>query len=175
VIIIIRLFTPLQATSRSCSRVEGTFTHDLRWSLKLNVAPTPRIYAESRHCATLLRAPAPELLATPLAPRPSSVDSWPRPSTGSSTQANLTTARWSSTLPESYTQVVAPLNFTCCYLFYINLSSGYPIPDGYLVGTDTGTISRPIGLVGMDICWRLGYNIRSGIVIPGLNPTHCHP
>jgi hypothetical protein len=39
----------------------------------------------------------------------------------------------------------------------------------------TGTVSRPIGLVGMDICRSLGYNFGSGIIIPEQNPTRCHP
>jgi hypothetical protein len=56
-----------------------------------------------------------------------------------------------------------------------NISIGYPIPDAYPMGTDTGTVSRPIDLVGMDICRRLGYNIGSGITIPEHNPTRCHP
>jgi hypothetical protein len=41
--------------------------------------------------------------------------------------------------------------------------------------TGTGTVSRPIGLVGMDICRSLGYNFGSGIIIPEQNPTRCHP
>jgi hypothetical protein len=43
------------------------------------------------------------------------------------------------------------------------------------MGTGTGTVSRPIGLVGMDICRSLGYNFRSGIIIPEQNPTRYHP
>jgi hypothetical protein len=38
----------------------------------------------------------------------------------------------------------------------------------------TGTVSRPINLVGMDICRSLGYNFGSGIIIPEENPTRCH-
>jgi hypothetical protein len=56
-----------------------------------------------------------------------------------------------------------------------NISTGYSIPDGYPVGTDTGIVSRPIGLVGMDICRRLGYNIGSSSTIPEHNSTRCHP
>jgi hypothetical protein len=33
-----------------------------------------------------------------------------------------------------------------CYLVYNNISTGYPMD------TDTGTVSRPISLVSMDIC-----------------------
>ena len=62
-----------------------------------------------------------------------------------------------------------------CYLVYNNISTGYPIPGGYPVDTGTGTISRSIGLVGMDICRSLWYNFGSGIIIPEQNPTHCHP
>jgi hypothetical protein len=60
-----------------------------------------------------------------------------------------------------------------CYLVYSNISTGYPISGGYPMGTGTGTgtISRPIGLVGMDICKSLGYNFGSGIIIPEQNPT----
>jgi hypothetical protein len=43
------------------------------------------------------------------------------------------------------------------------------------MGMGTGTVSRPIGLVGMDICRSLGYNFESGIIIPEQNPTRCHP
>jgi hypothetical protein len=43
------------------------------------------------------------------------------------------------------------------------------------MGMGTGTVSRPIGLVGMDICRSLGYNFGSGIIIiPEQNPTRCH-
>jgi hypothetical protein len=56
-----------------------------------------------------------------------------------------------------------------------NISTGYPIPGGYPMDIDTGTVSRSIGLVGMDICRSLGYNFGSGIVIPEQNPTRCHP
>jgi hypothetical protein len=38
-----------------------------------------------------------------------------------------------------------------------------------------GTVSRTIGLVGMDICISLGYNFGSGIIIPEQNSTRCHP
>jgi hypothetical protein len=67
------------------------------------------------------------------------------------------------------------LTLTECYLVYGNISIGYPIPSGYPMGTGTGTVSRPIGLVGMDICRSLGYNFRSGIIIPEQNPTRYHP
>jgi hypothetical protein len=43
------------------------------------------------------------------------------------------------------------------------------------MGMDTGTVSCPIGLVGMDIYRSLGYNFGSGIIIPEQNPTRCHP
>jgi hypothetical protein len=43
------------------------------------------------------------------------------------------------------------------------------------VDMGTGTVSRPIGLVGMDICRSLGYNFGSDIIIPEQNPTRCHP
>jgi hypothetical protein len=43
------------------------------------------------------------------------------------------------------------------------------------MGMSMGTVSRPIGLVGMDICRSLGYNFGSGIIIPEQNPTRCHP
>jgi hypothetical protein len=56
-----------------------------------------------------------------------------------------------------------------------NISTGYPIPDGYPVGTGTGPFFYPIGLVGMDICTRVGYDTGSGIIIPEHNPTRCHP
>jgi hypothetical protein len=64
-----------------------------------------------------------------------------------------------------------------CYLVYSNISTGYSIPGRYPMGTGTGTgiVSRPIGLVGMDICISLGYNFGSGIIIPEQNPTRCHP
>jgi hypothetical protein len=62
-----------------------------------------------------------------------------------------------------------------CYLVYSNISTGYPISGRYPIGTGTVTVSRPIGLVGMDICKSLGYNFRSGIIIPEQNPTRCHP
>jgi hypothetical protein len=55
------------------------------------------------------------------------------------------------------------LTLTECYLVYNNISTGYPM------GTDT--VSRPISLVDMDICKSLGYNFRSGIIIPEQNPT----
>jgi hypothetical protein len=42
--------------------------------------------------------------------------------------------------------------FISCYVFYHNISTRYPIPDGYPMDTGTGTISRSIGLVGMDSC-----------------------
>jgi hypothetical protein len=60
-------------------------------------------------------------------------------------------------------------------IFYSNISTGYPIPDGYPVGTGTGPFFYPIGLLGMDICIRIGYDIGSGIIIPEHNPTRCHP
>jgi hypothetical protein len=44
------------------------------------------------------------------------------------------------------------ITLTECYLVYNNISTGYPIPGGYPVDMGTGTVSRPIGLVGMDIC-----------------------
>jgi hypothetical protein len=62
-----------------------------------------------------------------------------------------------------------------CYLVYNNISTGYPMPGGYPMGTGTGTVSRPIGLVGMDVCRSLGYNFGSGIIIPELNLTCRHP
>jgi hypothetical protein len=43
------------------------------------------------------------------------------------------------------------------------------------MGMGTGTVSRPIGLVDMDICRSLRYNFGSGIIIPEQNPTRCHP
>jgi hypothetical protein len=58
---------------------------------------------------------------------------------------------------------------------YNSTSTGYPIPDGYPVDTGTGPFFYPIGLVGMDICIRIGYDIGSGIIIPEHNPTRCHP
>jgi hypothetical protein len=67
------------------------------------------------------------------------------------------------------------MRLTECYLVYNNISTGYPIPGGYPMGMGTGTVSRPIGLVGMDICRSLGYNFGSGIIIPEQNPTRCHP
>jgi hypothetical protein len=39
----------------------------------------------------------------------------------------------------------------------------------------TGPFFYPIGLVGMDICTRVGYDTGSGIIIPEHNPTRCHP
>jgi hypothetical protein len=48
------------------------------------------------------------------------------------------------------------ITLTECYLVYSNLSTEYPISGGYPMGTGTGTVSRPIGLVGMDICRSLG-------------------
>jgi hypothetical protein len=62
-----------------------------------------------------------------------------------------------------------------CYLAYNNISTGYPIPGGYPMGMGTGTVSRPISLVGMDICKIPGYNFGSSIIIPKQNPTRCHP
>jgi hypothetical protein len=62
-----------------------------------------------------------------------------------------------------------------CYLVYNNISTGYPIPDGYPMGMGTGTVSRPIGLVGMDICRSPEYNFGSGIIIPEQNLTRFHP
>jgi hypothetical protein len=61
------------------------------------------------------------------------------------------------------------ITLTECYLFYSNISTGYPM------GTSTGIVSRPIGLVGMDICRSLGFNFGSGIIIPEQNSTRCHP
>jgi hypothetical protein len=55
---------------------------------------------------------------------------------------------------------------TECYLVYSNIFTGYPIPGGYPMGTNTSTVSRLIGLVGMDICTSLEYNFGSGIIIP---------
>jgi hypothetical protein len=43
------------------------------------------------------------------------------------------------------------ITLTKCYLVYNNISTRY-IPDGYPMGTGMGTVSRSIGLVGMDIC-----------------------
>jgi hypothetical protein len=43
------------------------------------------------------------------------------------------------------------------------------------MGMGTGPVSRPIDLVGMDICRSLGYNFGSGIIIPEQNPTRCDP
>jgi hypothetical protein len=43
------------------------------------------------------------------------------------------------------------------------------------MGMGTGTVSCPIGLVGMDICKSLGYNFGSGIIIPEQNLTRCLP
>jgi hypothetical protein len=62
-----------------------------------------------------------------------------------------------------------------CYLVYNNISIGYPIPSGYPMGMGTGTVSRPISLVGMDIYRSLGYNFGSDIIIPEQNPTRCQP
>jgi hypothetical protein len=56
------------------------------------------------------------------------------------------------------------ITLTECYLVYNNISIGYPIPGGYPMGT--GTVSRLIGLVCMDICRSTGYNFGSGIIIP---------
>jgi hypothetical protein len=67
------------------------------------------------------------------------------------------------------------ITLTECYLVYSNISTGYPIPGGYPMGMGTGTVSRPIGLVGMDICRSLRYNFGLGIIIPEQNPTRCHP
>jgi hypothetical protein len=67
------------------------------------------------------------------------------------------------------------ITLTECYLVYNNIFTGYPIPGEYPMGTGTGTVSRPIYLVGMDICKSLGYNFGSGIIIPEQNPTRCHP
>jgi hypothetical protein len=66
------------------------------------------------------------------------------------------------------------ITLNVCYLVYNNISTGYPIPGGYPMGTGTGTVSRPIGLVDMDIYKSLGYNFGSGIIIPEQNPTCCH-
>jgi hypothetical protein len=62
-----------------------------------------------------------------------------------------------------------------CYLVYNNISTGYPIPGGFPMGTGTGTISCTIGLVDMDICISHGYNFGSDIIILEQNPTRCHP
>jgi hypothetical protein len=43
------------------------------------------------------------------------------------------------------------------------------------MGMGTGIVSRPIDLVGVDICRSLGYNFGSGIIILEQNPTRCHP
>jgi hypothetical protein len=67
------------------------------------------------------------------------------------------------------------ITLTECYLVYNNISIGYPIPDGYPMDTGTGTVSHPIGLVGMNIRRSIGYNFESGIIIPEQNPTRCHP
>jgi hypothetical protein len=67
------------------------------------------------------------------------------------------------------------ITLTECYLIYNNISTGYPILGGYPIGTSTGTVYRPIGLVDMDICRSLGYNFGSGIIITDQNPTRCHP
>jgi hypothetical protein len=67
------------------------------------------------------------------------------------------------------------ITLTECYLVYSNISTRYPIPGGYPMGTGTGTVSRPIGLVGIDICTNLGYNFGLGIIISKQNPTRCHP
>jgi hypothetical protein len=67
------------------------------------------------------------------------------------------------------------ITLTKCYLVYSNIFTGYPIPGGYPVDMGTGTVSRPIGLVGMNICRSLGYNFGLGIIIPEQNPTRCHP
>jgi hypothetical protein len=61
------------------------------------------------------------------------------------------------------------ITLTECYLVYNNISTGY------LMGTGTSTVSRPIGLVGIDICRSLGYNFGSGIIIPEQNLTRYHP
>jgi hypothetical protein len=63
------------------------------------------------------------------------------------------------------------ITLTECYLVYNNISTGYPIPGGYPMGTGTGTVSRLIGLVGTS----LEYNFGSDIIIPEQNPTRCHP
>jgi hypothetical protein len=67
------------------------------------------------------------------------------------------------------------ITLTECYLVYNNISTGYPIPCGYPIGMGTGTVSRPINLVGMDIYKSIGYNFRSDIIIPEQNPIRCHP
>jgi hypothetical protein len=67
------------------------------------------------------------------------------------------------------------ITLTECYLVYSNISTGYPIPGGYPMGTSTGTVSRPIVLVGMDIYRSLEYNFGSDIIILEQNPTRCHP
>jgi hypothetical protein len=59
------------------------------------------------------------------------------------------------------------ITLTGCYLVYNNISTGYPM--------GMGTVSLPIGLVGMDICRNLGYNFGSNIIIPKQNLTRCHP
>jgi hypothetical protein len=67
------------------------------------------------------------------------------------------------------------ITLTECYLVYNNISTRYLIPGGYSMGMGMGTVSRPIGLVGMDIYISLGYHFGSGIIIPKQNPTRCHP
>jgi hypothetical protein len=67
------------------------------------------------------------------------------------------------------------ITLTECYLVYNNISTRYLIPGGYSMGMGMGTVSRPIGLVGMDIYRSLGYHFGSGIIIPKQNPTRCHP
>jgi hypothetical protein len=67
------------------------------------------------------------------------------------------------------------ITLTECYLVYNSISTGYPIPGGYPMGTDTGTVSRTISLVGMDICRSLRYYFWSGIIIPEQNLTRCYP
>jgi hypothetical protein len=59
------------------------------------------------------------------------------------------------------------ITLTECYLVYSNISTGYPM------NTDTDIVSRPIGLVDMNIYRSLGYNFRSGIIIAKQNPTCC--
>jgi hypothetical protein len=43
------------------------------------------------------------------------------------------------------------------------------------MGMGTGTVSRPIGLVGMDICRSLGYNFGLGISIREQNQPAAIP
>jgi hypothetical protein len=62
-----------------------------------------------------------------------------------------------------YAFIITPIE---CYLVYNNISTRYPIPGGYPMGTSTDTVSRSIGLVGMNICRSLRYNFGLGIIVP---------